>query len=71
MRKATTNSGSKLARLRVERGLGQRELADASGVNIRQIQGIEAETMKIENVSLKNALRLSEALGVHPRELIE
>lgn len=70
MRKGTTESTSKLARLRVERGLGLRELAEKSGVNIRQIQGVEAGASKIENVSLKNALALADALGVHPRELI-
>ena len=70
MRKATSASNSKLARLRVERGLGQRELSDASGVYIRQIQGLESGALKMENVSLKNALRLADALGVHPRELI-
>lgn len=71
MRKATSSSTSKLARLRVERGLGQRELADASGVYIRQIQGLESGALKMENVSLKNALRLADALGVHPRELLD
>lgn len=71
MRKATSNSPGKLARLRVERGLGQRELADASGVNIRQIQGLESETLKMENISLKNALRLADALGIEPRELLD
>lgn len=70
MRKATSSSTSKLARLRVERGLGQRELADASGVYIRQIQGLESGALKMENVSLKNALGIADALGVHPRELL-
>lgn len=70
MRKATSASMSKLARLRVERGLGQRELAERCGVYIRQIQGLESGSIKMENVSLKNALALADALGVHPRELL-
>lgn len=70
MRKGTTESTSKLARLRVERGLGLRELAEKSGVNIRQIQHFEAEERDIKNAALKTALALADALGVHPRELI-
>lgn len=70
MRKATTGKGSKLAALRVERGLGQKELAELSGVSIRQIQSFEYEERDIKNISLKNALALADALGVHPRELI-
>lgn len=70
MRKGTTASTSKLAKLRAERGLGLRELAELSGVGIRQIQGIEGGTSKVENTSLKNALALADALGVHHRDLI-
>lgn len=70
MKKATSSSTVKLAILRVDRNLGQRELADSSGVNIRKIQQIESGEIKIENVSLKNALRLADTLGVHPRELL-
>ena len=46
MRKGTTASTSKLAKLRAERGLGLRELAELSGVGIRQIQGIEGGPQK-------------------------
>jgi transcriptional regulator with XRE-family HTH domain len=70
MKKATSASESKLARLRVERGLGQRELAEGCGVNIRQIQGLESGALKMENLSLKNALKLADFLVVHPRELV-
>lgn len=70
MKKATTKHDNKLVRLRVAVGLGQKELAEASGVNIRQIQGLESGAAKMENTSLKNALRLADALGVHPRELV-
>ena len=49
MRKATTGQGSKLATIRVERGLGQKERADKSGVNIRQIQSFESGERDIKN----------------------
>ncbi|PWM75499.1 MAG: XRE family transcriptional regulator [Bacillota bacterium] len=70
MRKGTTGGESKLAALRAARGLGQRELAEKSGVNIRQIQSFESGERDMRNASLKNALALADALGVHPRELI-
>lgn len=70
MRKGTTNSTNRVARLRVERGLALRELAEASGVSMRQIQSLESGAIMAENISLKNALRLADALGIHPRELI-
>ena len=70
MRKGTSSGGSKLAALRVARGLGQKELAERSGVNIRQIQFYESGERDIKNASLKNALAIADALGVHPRELI-
>lgn len=70
MRKATTEKSGKLARLRVEAGLGQKELAEASGVGIRQIQSFESGEREIANASLKNAIALADALGVHPRELL-
>lgn len=70
MRKATTEKGGKLARLRVAAGLGQKELAEASGVGIRQIQSFESGERDVSNASLKNALRLADALGIHPRELL-
>ena len=70
MRKGTTASTSKLAKLRVAAGMGQRELSEASGVAIRQIQGFEGRERDIANITLKNALALADALGVHPRDLI-
>lgn len=71
MRKATTEKTSKLARLRVAAGLGQKELSEASGVGIRQIQSFENGERDIANAALKNGVRLAAALGVHPRELLD
>jgi transcriptional regulator with XRE-family HTH domain len=56
--------------LRCERGLTQAALAEKTGVNIRAIQRYESGERKIEGASLTVALRIADALGVHPRELI-
>lgn len=70
MRRGTSSKTSKLAELRVERGLGQRELAELSGVTLQQIQKYEYGERDMKNAALKNALALADALGVHPRDLI-
>lgn len=70
MKRATSGRESKLAKMRIERGLAQRELAELSGMNIRQIQSFESGERDIANASLKNGIRLAEILGVHPRELL-
>jgi len=57
--------------LRAAAGLTQRQLAEAAGVNIRQIQKIEAGEIQIGNVTLQNAARLAEALGVTIESLLE
>lgn len=49
---------------------GNGSLPEKSGVNIRQIQSFESGERDMRNASLKNALALADALGVHPRELI-
>lgn len=70
MRKGTTEKTSKLAKLRAGAGFGLRELSEVSGVGIRQIQSFESRERDISNITLKNALALADALGVHPRDLI-
>ena len=59
-----------LSAFRVSAGLTQRQLADASGVNIRQIQRVENGESDIDNISAKNLLALSDALGIEPRQLL-
>lgn len=59
-----------LTRYRKERGLTQKQLADISGVNSRQIQRIESGSSKAENLTLKNALALAKALEIRPEDLI-
>lgn len=51
-------------------GLGQQQLADAAGVNIRLVQKVEIGEAKAENLTAKNLLALADALGVDPRCLI-
>lgn len=70
MKSGSTKSETKFARLRCERGLTQAALAEKTGVNIRAIQRYESGERKIEGASLTVALRIADALGVHPRELI-
>ena len=54
---------------RLELGLSQRALADAAGLNLRQLQKMESGEIAMGNVTLKNALALADALGVDVRSL--
>lgn len=60
----------KIKDLRTAAGLSQRALADRARLNISQVQKLEAGTIKPENVTLKTALALAEALGVDVKDLI-
>lgn len=71
MKSGSTKSETKVARLRCESGADTGlPLAEKTGVNIRAIQRYESGERKIEGASLTVALRIADALGVHPRELI-
>ena len=48
----------------------QRELAEISGVNIRQIQRYEAATSEAGNMTLKNAVAIADALECDVRDLL-
>lgn len=56
--------------LRAAAGYTQRQLADASGVNIRQIQRVELGSSDAGNMSGKNLLAIADVLGVDPHDLI-
>ena len=56
---------------RIAAGLTQKQLADASGVNQRQIQKVEAGDIKAGNMAASNLLAIADALGVDPRRLIQ
>ena len=51
-------------------GMTQAELAEASGVNIRQIQRVELGEAEAGNLSAKNIIALADALGVDVRALV-
>lgn len=59
-----------IAKIRNTKGMTQPALAKAAGVGIRAIQKFESGERSIETASLAVALRIADALGVHPRELI-
>ena len=60
----------KLSELRKARGLSQRRLAAAAGIYKSTIIAIEAGKAKIENVSLRKAKGLADALGITMEELL-
>lgn len=55
---------------RIEAGLTQQQLANLSGVNSRQIQRVELGEAEAGNMTAKNLLAISDALGVDARKLI-
>lgn len=60
----------KLAELRKSRGLSQRKLAAAARIPNSTIIAIERGAIKIKNITLENAKRLSDALCVTMEELL-
>ena len=56
--------------IREERGLAQEELAEKSGINIRQIQKYESGEYDTGNMTLKNALSLARALECSAEDLL-
>lgn len=60
-----------LKELRKKRGLTFQALSDLSGIPLKTLQRYEAGTCKLENMTLINAVKLADALGVHPRELLK
>jgi transcriptional regulator with XRE-family HTH domain len=61
---------NRLRDLRAEAGITQAQLAAASGINLRQLQKIEAGEIKLGNVTLTNAVALARALGIAAEDLI-
>lgn len=61
---------SKLKKLRKAAKLTQNQLADLAGVNARQIQRVESGDSDMANVTLGNAVKLADALGVDVKELL-
>lgn len=51
-------------------GMTQTELAEASGVNIRQIQRVELGEAEAGNLTARNLISVADALGVDARDLL-
>lgn len=51
-------------------GMTQKELAEKSDVNIRQIQRFESGSSDTGNITLKNAVALARALNCEPEDLL-
>ena len=55
---------------RLQQGLTFKALSIKSGVHPVKIAQIEAGKINPENLSLRNALKLADALDCHPRDLL-
>lgn len=55
---------------RLEKGYTLQALAEKSGVHYMKIHQIETGKINVENITLKNGLRLADALDCHPRDLL-
>lgn len=62
---ANIRFGRKVASLRVERGLSQKELADACGLNRTYIGTIERAE---KSATVNTIVKLAEGLGISPRD---
>lgn len=61
---------TKLEWARLGAGVGQKELAERSGVNVRYIQNVELGKSEAGNLTARNILALADTLEVDPKELI-
>ena len=59
-----------LAKLRKDAGLTLHQLAARSGVNYMKIHHIEHGKIKPENITLRTAQKLADALGCEPKNIM-
>ena len=59
-----------IARIRIQKGLSQQQLANKSGVHRVALAKLEAGERPIENIRLSTALALADALGVDVHDLL-
>jgi transcriptional regulator with XRE-family HTH domain len=57
--------------LRLAKGFTLHGLAEVSGVNYQKIWQIENNVIKSENIALKTALKLANALECEPEDLMK
>jgi transcriptional regulator with XRE-family HTH domain len=65
---ATTTFGNRVRALRERIGISQETLAARAGIHRTYIGGVERGE---RNISLKNIIRIAEALGVPPQRLFD
>ena len=68
---ASAEGDSKLKRIRESRGLSQSELAEQSGVNLRNIQTYEQRANNIDKAQAQILYKLSRVLGCSIEDLLE
>lgn len=61
---------TKLEWSRLAAGMGQKELAEKSGVQVKLIQNVELGTSEAGNMAARNIVAIAKALGVSPENLI-
>lgn len=66
----TSRKNIPLRDARIAAGLTQQQLAELSGVNVRQIRRVEIGEAEAGNLTAKNLLSLSDALSVDPHSII-
>ena len=64
------NAINKLLYQRSIAGMTQQQVADAAGMNIRQIQKCESGERDLGNMTLRNALSLAKALDCEASDLL-
>lgn len=62
---------AEIKRLLGVRGMSQAELARRTGINLKQIQKVVAGTILFENMTVKNALKIADALEIDLHEVIK
>lgn len=60
-----------LEKLRRDAGLSLHALAAKSGVNYMKIHQIEKGKIKVENITLRTAQKLANALDCEPKDLLD
>lgn len=63
-------NSSKVHDLRVKNGMTQNELAEKSGIYLRQIQRYDTGENDTGKMMLRNAIALADALGCDVRDLL-
>lgn len=61
----------KIQEIRKARGLSQRQLAEASGVNVRVLQHYEQGFKDINKAAAETVKALADALGVRMEDILE